>query len=394
MNPELKLTKPYPFTRLRALLKGAKLPEGKPHISLSLGEPRHALPTDIATCIKENLKLLEKYPPTQGTPELREAISNWLLRRTGAKVDPDTQILPTNGSREALFSFPQVIIDRADSPYVVMPDPFYQIYEGATILAGAKPWFAPCAAENDFKMDITKVPEEVLKNTALVIVCSPNNPTGKVLNLEDWKVLFEMSEKYGFVIGSDECYSEIYFDESKPPLTSMEAARKLGKENFKNLIIFSSLSKRSNAPGMRSGFVAGDADLIKPYLLYRTYHGSAMSGVFQKASIVAWNDEKHVKENRRLYREKFEAALPLIQESLKVEMPDAAFYLWAKTPIDDQEYTRQLYEKEGVTVLPGSFLAREDAQGKNPGTGYVRIALVATVPEVKEAAQRIADFKI
>ncbi len=370
------------------------MPEGKPHISLSIGEPRHSLPVLISEAITSNLNQLEKYPPTNGMPELREAIAEWLLKRTGAKVSPDTQILPCNGSKEALFSFPQVVIDRTKDPYVVMQDPFYQVYEGAAILAGAKPWYVPCTKENGFKMDLERyVPEDILKKAQLVIVCSPNNPTGQVLKLEDWKKIFELSDKYGFIVGSDECYSEIYFDESKPPLTSFEACKQLGRDDFKNLMVFSSLSKRSNAPGLRSGFVAGDADLIKPYLLYRTYHGSAMSGLFQKASIVAWKDEKHVKENRRLYSEKFVEALPLIQQSLEVEMPEAAFYLWAKTPGDDQEYTRQLYEKEGVTVLPGSFLAREDAEGKNPGAGYVRIALVATVPEVKEAAQRIANFK-
>ncbi len=391
MNPDLSLTKPYPFTRLRALLSDSKLPDGIEHISLSIGEPKHAAPEAVIRALFDSSKLFEKYPATTGALELRTAISDWIFRRYGVKTDPLTQILPTNGSREALFSFTQAYIDRTKSPFVILPCPFYQIYEGASLMAGATPYYCPQTAENNFAMDLDSVPEEVLRNTQLVFVCSPSNPTGKVLNLEDWKKLFSYSDKYGFVIGSDECYSEIYFDEEKPPLGALEAAKLLGRDNFERLIVFSSLSKRSNIPGMRTGFVAGDAALIKPYLLYRTYHGCAMSGPIQQASIAAWNDEEHVRESRRLYKEKFATAVPLMSKTLGISMPDASFYLWAKTPIDDQEYAKRLYEEKAITVLPGSFLSR-DCGGLNPGRGYIRIALVATVPEVKEAARRISEF--
>ena len=345
--------------------------------------------------LSNNFLLFEKYPATSGLPELRDAIANWNLRRNHVTLNPASQILPVNGSREALFSFTQALVDSSKNPTVLMPCPFYQIYEGAAIMAGAEPVYIPTTAENGFVMDLeAHASEEQLKRAQLVFVCSPSNPTGKVLSLDHWKKLFELADKYNFIIGSDECYSEIFFDEKNPPLGALEAAKILGRDDFDKLIVFSSLSKRSNIPGMRSGFVAGDAKLLKPYLLYRTYHGCAMSGPLQKASIAAWNDEEHVKENRRLYREKFGVALPLIQQSLKVEMPDASFYLWAKTPIDDKVYTRRLYEEAGITVLPGSFLGRELSGGVNPGAGYVRIALVATTEEVREAAQRIAEFKI
>lgn len=391
MNPDLSLTRPYPFARLRKLLEGAQLPEGLPHISLSIGEPKHQAPEEVLKTLHENFSLFEKYPATNGSLELREAIVNWIHRRYGVKLDPNTQVLPTNGSREALFSFPQALIDRTKDAVVLIPCPFYQIYEGAAFMAGATPYYCPATAENDFKPDIAGIDPEVLKKTQLLFVCSPSNPTGKVLNLQDWKQLFELADKYDFVIASDECYSEIYFDETKPPLGALEAAKLLGRDDFDKLIVFSSLSKRSNIPGMRSGFVAGDAKLIKPYLLFRTYHGCAMSGPLQKASIAAWSDEEHVKENRRLYREKFATALPLISKTLEVSMPDASFYLWAKTPIDDQQYARALYEKKAITVLPGSFLGRE-INGINPGKGYIRIALVATTDEVLEGAKRISEF--
>lgn len=391
MNPDLSLTKPYPFTRLRALLADSKLPNGIEHISLSIGEPKHAAPEAVIRALFDSPKLFEKYPATTGALELRTAVSDWIFRRYGVKTDPLTQILPTNGSREALFSFTQAYIDRTKNPFVILPCPFYQIYEGASLMAGATPYYCPQTAENNFAMDLDSVPEEVLRSTQLVFVCSPSNPTGKVLNLEDWKKLFSYSDKYSFVIGSDECYSEIYFDEEKPPLGALEAAKLLGRDNFERLIVFSSLSKRSNIPGMRTGFVAGDAALIKPFLLYRTYHGCAMSGPIQQASIAAWNDEEHVRENRRLYKEKFAAAVPLMSKTLGISMPDASFYLWAKTPIDDQLYAKRLYEEKAITVLPGSFLSR-DCGGLNPGRGYIRIALVATVPEVKEAARRISEF--
>lgn len=395
MNPDLALTKPYPFVRLKKILEGAELPAGLKHISLSIGEPKHPAPACVLNELSNNFLLFEKYPATSGLPELRDAIANWNLRRNHVTLNPASQILPVNGSREALFSFTQALVDSSKNPTVLMPCPFYQIYEGAAIMAGAEPVYIPTTAENGFVMDLeAHASEEQLKRAQLVFVCSPSNPTGKVLSLDHWKKLFELADKYNFIIGSDECYSEIFFDEKNPPLGALEAAKILGRDDFDKLIVFSSLSKRSNIPGMRSGFVAGDAKLLKPYLLYRTYHGCAMSGPLQKASIAAWNDEEHVKENRRLYREKFGVALPLIQQSLKVEMPDASFYLWAKTPIDDKVYTRRLYEEAGITVLPGSFLGRELSGGVNPGAGYVRIALVATTEEVREAAQRIAEFKI
>lgn len=395
MNPNLALTRPYPFARLKKLLEGAKLPSDKKHISLSIGEPKHPAPSAVLEELYNNFHLFEKYPTTNGMKELREAIAGWNFRRHGVQLDPFSQILPVNGSREALFSFTQALVDSTKNPTVLMPCPFYQIYEGATIMAGAKPVYIPTSAENGFTMDLEAyASKEELKNAQLVFVCSPSNPTGKVLHLEHWKKLFELADKYNFVIGSDECYSEIYFDEENPPLGALRASQLLGRNDFDKLIVFSSLSKRSNIPGMRTGFVAGDAKLLKPFLLYRTYHGCAMSGPLQKASITAWNDEEHVKENRRLYKEKFEAALPLINQTLEAEMPDASFYLWAKTPIDDKVFTKRLYEEAGITVLPGSFLGRELENGVNPGSGYVRIALVATTEEVKEAAQRIAEFKI
>jgi N-succinyldiaminopimelate aminotransferase len=392
MNPDLNLTQPYPFARLRKLLSGLQTPADKRHISLSIGEPKHATPQVVLDALTGNLGELAKYPATQGAPALREAVSGWLERRYGTKLDPDGEILPTCGSREALFSFVQALIDRTKNPLVGIPCPFYQIYEGATLLAGAEPKYIACLAENGFVPDLDSVTEAEWRRMQFFFVCSPSNPTGAVLSLDFWRKLFALSDKYGFVIGSDECYSEIYFDETKPPLGALEACRLLGRDGFKNLVVFSSLSKRSNVPGMRSGFVAGDRALLKPYLLYRTYQGCAMPGAHQAASIAAWNDEAHVIENRRLYREKFAAALPLISKTLDVQMPDASFYLWAKTPIDDEVFTQRLYAEEGITVLPGTYLSREFG-GINPGKGYVRIALVATVDEVAEASERIARFR-
>ncbi len=394
MNPDLSLTRPYPFTRLRALLANSKLPDCLEHISLSIGEPKHPMPSFVMKALDENSKLFEKYPATNSAPELREAISAWLFKRYGAKVDPLTEIVTCNGSREALFSFTQALVDRTRDAVVLIPSPFYQIYEGAAYLAGATPVYCPTTVENNFIIDTNAIPEETLKRTQLLFVCSPSNPTGKVLNLEDWANLFELADRYNFVIGSDECYSEIYFDEDNPPVGALQAASQLGRNDFDKIVVFSSLSKRSNVPGMRSGFVAGDAKLIKPYLLYRTYHGCSMPGPIQKASIAAWSDEEHVRENRRLYKEKFQTAVPLMGKTLGVWMPDASFYLWARTPIeDDQEYAKKLYEQKAITVLPGSFLGRE-INGVNPARGYVRIALVATVEEVKEASKRISEFQL
>jgi N-succinyldiaminopimelate aminotransferase len=296
--------------------------------------------------------------------------------------------LPVNGSREALFAFAQAVIDRTkNDPIVVCPNPFYQIYEGAALLAGAEPYFLNTLPDNGFRMDYASVPETVWQRTQLLYVCSPGNPTGKVMNLDDWREVFELSEKYGFVIASDECYSEIYFDEANPPLGVLQAAHKLGR-GIRNLVMFSSLSKRSNVPGMRSGFVAGDSAILEKFLLYRTYQGCAMSPAVQAASTAAWNDEVHVRENRRLYREKFAAVTPLLKDIMQVEMPDAAFYLWARVAGSDTAFARRLYERHNVTVLPGSYLARE-AHGMNPGTGFVRIALVASLEECLDAARRM-----
>jgi len=383
----------YPFQRLSALLAGSTPPAGRKIVSLHIGEPKHPTPTFIRETLINSLDGLSVYPATLGTDALRQSIAGWIGRRYGIPVpDAATQVLPVNGSREALFSFAQAVIDPTKpAPVVVCPNPFYQIYEGAALLAGAEPQFIHTLPENDYSFDLGQLGEDIWRRTQLLIVCSPGNPTGKVLTLADWKQLFEHADRYNYVIAADECYSEIYFDERKPPLGALAAAVQLGRSDFRNLVVFSSLSKRSNVPGMRSGFVAGDAAILKKFYLYRTYHGGAMSPPVQAASIAAWADEAHVVENRRLYKQKFDAVIDILKPALPVEWPDAAFYLWLKTPIDDVEFTRKLHDAEGVSVLPGSYLARE-ARGINPGTGRIRIALVATVDECTEAAQRLKRF--
>ena len=389
MNPNLNLLQPYPFQRLRDLFKGTTPNPAYSAINLSIGEPKHATPQLIKDTLVNNLAGLASYPTTVGSLALREAISKWISRRYGvANLNPETAILPVTGSREALFAFAQLIIDRSKpNPVVISPNPFYQIYEGAAFLAGAEPYFLNTLPENDHAMDIESVSVDVLKRTQLVYVCSPGNPSGKVMSLAQWQTIFDLSDKYGFVIAADECYSEIYFDEANPPLGALQAAHKLGRD-YKNLVIFSSLSKRSNVPGMRSGFVAGDEKIIEKFALYRTYHGCAMNPAVQAASMTAWNDEAHVIENRRLYAEKFEIVTPLLNGALQVEMPDAAFYLWARSSMPDTEFALKLYRDFNVTVLPGSYLARE-AHGVNPGLGFVRLALVASLDECVEAADRI-----
>lgn len=399
MNQLLSLLQPYPFERLRQLFSDiTPNPAFKP-ISLGLGEPRHATPGLIQdamiSAITRSPSGLASYPATAGEPALRKAFAQWMTRRYGLKVDPATQMLPVLGSREALFALAQTVVNRqanaADpKPLVVCPNPFYQIYEGAALLAGAEPYFVASDPARNFAPDWASVPDAVWARTQLLIVCSPGNPTGAVMPLSEWQMLFELSDRFGFVIGSDECYSEIYFRD-EPPLGGLEAAAQLGRPDFKNLITFTSLSKRSNVPGMRSGFVAGDAALIQPFLLYRTYHGSAMSPVVQAASIAAWQDEAHVVANRALYRTKFAQVTPILAEVLKVALPDAGFYLWADVTGDDVAFACELYANYHVTVLPGSLLARS-AQGHNPGTGRIRMALVAETAECVEAAQRIADF--
>jgi N-succinyldiaminopimelate aminotransferase len=392
MNPLLQRLQPYPFERLKQLFATVTPSANHAPISLGIGEPRHATPQLVLDALASSTAALSSYPATAGIPALRQSCANWVQRRYGLTLNPDNQILPINGSREALFAFAQTVLDGSKvGATVVCPNPFYQIYEGAALLAGAQAFYAPSDPALNFNVDWGKVPEEVWKNTQLLFVCSPGNPTGSVMPLEDWKTLFELSDRYGFVIASDECYSEIYFRE-EPPLGGLEASYKLGRTDYKNLVAFTSLSKRSNVPGMRSGFVAGDVDLLKQFLLYRTYHGSAMSGMVQAASIAAWNDEAHVVANRDMYRQKFAAVTPLLAQVLDVKLPDAAFYLWAAVPGgDDQAFARDLLAQYNVTVLPGSFLARE-SQGFNPGAGRIRMALVAETQECMQAAQRIVEF--
>jgi N-succinyldiaminopimelate aminotransferase len=392
MNPDLGKLQPYPFERLRELLAGVTPPARLPHVNLSIGEPKHATPPFICAALERALPGLAQYPSTIGAAELREAIAAWLARRFALPaVDPATQVLPVNGSREALFAFAQAVVDRTRDALVIAPNPFYQIYEGAALLAGAQPLYLPTTPENGFRMAFGQVTPQQWRRVQLVYVCSPANPTGRVMTFDEWRELFDLSDRYGFVIAADECYSEIYFDETHPPLGALQAAHALGRAGFPRLVTFGSLSKRSNVPGLRSGYAAGDAALLKAFLRYRTYHGSAMSPPVQAASIAAWNDEDHVRENRRLYAAKFAQATPIIARALGASPPEAAFYLWARTPIDDAEYARRLYADRNVTVLPGSFLART-CEGGNPGAGFVRIALVAPIAEVLDAAQRIAEF--
>lgn len=392
MNPDLARLQPYPFERLRQLFAGATPPASLAPINLSMGEPKHATPKLILDALTAALAGLAQYPATAGTAELRGAIAAWLARRFDLPgIDAATQVLPVNGTREALFAIAQTVIDRSRRSRVLAPNPFYQIYEGAALLAGAEPVFLPTTAATDFRMTFELMASGDWADIQLVYVCSPGNPTGHVMSLDEWKRLFDLSERLGFVIAADECYSEIYFDEARPPLGALQAARALGNDRFERLITFGSLSKRSNAPGLRSGYVAGDAAIINQFLLYRTYHGNAMSPPMQAASIAAWSDEAHVIENRRKYAAKFDRATPIVAGALPCSKPDAAFYLWARTPIDDTQFAQRLYARTHVTVLPGSFLSRE-RDGVNPGSGYVRIALVAEEPEVIEAARRIAEF--
>ena len=396
MNPRLDQLQPYPFQKLRDLFGGVAPNPALSAINLSIGEPKHTTPEFIKEALTAHLHGLAHYPVTQGSDALREAIADWCGMRysVGTKVtlDASTQILPVNGSREALFAFAQAIVDPTKHvKRILSPNPFYQIYEGAALLAGAKPFFLNTVPENSFRMEYSSLPEDLWSTVQLVYVCSPGNPTGKVMSLEDWREVFALSDQHGFVIAADECYSEIYFDEGHPPLGALTAASLLGRD-FTNLVVFNSLSKRSNVPGLRSGFVAGDAELIKKFLLYRTYHGSAMNPAVQAASVAAWKDEGHVHENRRQYREKFATVMPILHSALKFDAPDAAFYLWAKVPGgDDAAFARELYEQQHVTVLPGSYLARE-AKGINPGRGFVRIALVDHLDACVAAAERIVAF--
>jgi N-succinyldiaminopimelate aminotransferase len=402
MNPLLSRLQPYPFERLRELTRGVTPPADLRPISLGIGEPRHPTPEFLKQALAGAMDGLAVYPATAGEPALREACAGWLQRRYGVTVDAATEVLPVNGSREALFALAQTVIDptrdrERGGPVVVSPNPFYQIYEGAALLSGATPVFANSDPARNFAADWRQIDEATWARTQLLFVCSPGNPTGAVVPLEEWKQLFELSDRHGFVIASDECYSEIWFGDEATgaPLGGLQAAKALGRD-FRNLIAFTSLSKRSNVPGLRSGFVAGDARILKQFLLYRTYHGSAMSPTVQRASVTAWNDEAHVIENRALYRAKFAQVTPLLAQVMDVRLPDAGFYLWAGVPAhvaggSDTAFARELLAQYNVTVLPGSYLARE-AHGGNPGTGRVRLALVAGVEECLEAAHRIVSF--
>ena len=396
MNPLLDRLHPYPFERLRELTRDIAPNRDFKPISLGIGEPRHATPALIERALVDHLGGLSSYPATAGEPALREAIAGWVSQRYGVSIDASSQVLPVNGSREALFALAQTVIDPTrPGAVVVCPNPFYQIYEGAALLAGAAPFFVNSDPARQFAADWSAVPEATWAATQLLYVCSPGNPTGAVMPLSEWQMLFELSDRYGFVIASDECYSEIYF-RAEPPLGSLEAAKLLGRDDFRHLVAFTSLSKRSNVPGLRSGFVAGDAAVLERFLLYRTYHGSAMGKVVQQASIAAWGDEAHVVANREKYRAKFAQVTPVLASVMDVALPDAGFYLWADVSklapgADDVAFARALLAQYNVVVLPGSLLARE-AHGVNPGAGRIRLALVAEVEECLEAARRIAAF--
>jgi N-succinyldiaminopimelate aminotransferase len=392
MNPQLSRLHDYPFEKLARLFKGIVPPADLPPIPLSIGEPKHTSPEFVKTALINNLDKLSIYPSTKGIPALRQAIAAWLQQRFHlSSINAETQVLPVSGTREALFSFTQAVVNPAEKPVVVMPNPFYQIYEGAAFLAGAEPWYLPCTEASGFVPDYDAVPEAIWERTQLLFVCSPGNPTGSVTNTTTLKKLIALADRFDFVIASDECYSEIYFDEAAPPIGLLQACAELGRHDYARCVAFHSLSKRSNLPGLRSGFVAGDATVLAPYLLYRTYHGAALPVQHQLASIAAWSDEAHVHANREQYRAKFSAVKSILESTLPLTMPDAGFYFWVRTPIADDEFARRLFAATNVTVLPGSYLGRE-VNGENPGTHHVRMALVAPLEECKEAATRIRDF--
>ena len=395
MNNALNQLQPYPFEKLRALLGGVTPAADKRAIALSIGEPKHTSPAFVAKALADNLDQMAVYPTTLGLPALRESIAQWCERRFGVPagwLDAARHVLPVNGTREALFSFTQAVVNRQDNGLIISPNPFYQIYEGAALLAGAQPHYLPCLDSNGFNPDFDAVPAQVWERCQILFLCSPGNPTGALVPLQTLKKLIALADQYDFVIAADECYSELYFDEQSPPPGLLSACAELGRSDFKRCVVFHSLSKRSNLPGLRSGFVAGDAEILKAFLLYRTYHGCAMPVQTQLASIAAWNDEAHVRDNRDLYREKFDAVLEILGPVLDVQKPDGGFYLWAKVPgNDDAAFCRGLFEQQHVTVVPGSYLSRE-VDGVNPGAGRVRMALVAPLAECVEAAQRIRTF--
>lgn len=395
MNPDLNLLHPYPFEKLAALKAAVSAPAHLKDIMLSIGEPKHEPPAFVLDTLVSNLSKLSNYPTTKGLPELRETIANWASKRfqlTSGTFTADKHVLPVNGTREALFAFAQAIVDRSKSDaLIVSPNPFYQIYEGAALLSGAQPYFLNCTPENNFIPNFNAVPIEVWQRCQLLFICSPGNPTGAVMSTAQLKELIALADKYDFVIASDECYSELYFDETSPPAGLLQACAELGRNDFARCVVFHSLSKRSNLPGLRSGFVGGDAKILEKFLLYRTYHGCAMPVPTQLASVAAWQDESHVVENRTAYRQKFDAVLDVLSGVLPVTKPDASFYLWPQTPIKGEAFAQQLFAQQKVTVLPGSYLARE-TNGVNPGEDYVRMALVAPLTECVEAAQRIKQF--
>ena len=395
MNPDLAKLQPYPFEKLAKLKAAVTPPEQLAHIALSIGEPQHPAPGFVIEEVISHLHTLAKYPLTKGSTELRQSIADWLTCRfklPQGSVDADDNVIPVNGTREALFAFAQAIVDRTQAaPLVLSPNPFYQIYEGAAFLAGAEPYFLNTTPDNGYQPDLNSVPDEVWRRCQLIYLCSPGNPTGGVANRETLTRLIELSDQYEFIIASDECYSELYPDENNPPVGLLQVATELGRNDYKNCVVFHSLSKRSNLPGMRSGFVAGDADVLQKFLHYRTYHGCAMPVHHQIASTRAWSDEAHVRHNRERYRQKFSAVLEILDGVLEVSAPDAGFYLWPRTPISDTEFAQRLFAEQNVTVVPGSYLSRE-AHGINPGANHVRMALVASVEECIEAAQRISTF--
>jgi len=391
MNPDLAALHPYPFEKLAKLKADCHPPTDKSHIALSIGEPKHPTPRFITEAVIEHLHGLASYPTTAGTIELRNAIADWLNTRftLNGNIEPSSQVIPVNGTREALFAFAQAVIDRnQDAPLVLMPNPFYQIYEGAAILAGAEPYFLNCDAENNFIPDFDSISSDIWDRCQLIYLCSPGNPTGAVIDQATLTKLIELAHKHDFIIASDECYSEIFFDDVNPPVGLLQAAVAAGYDDLSRCVVFHSLSKRSNAPGLRSGFVAGDGNVLKDFLRYRTYHGCAMAPATQSASVLAWQDETHVLKNRSLYREKFAAVLSILSPVMNVQLPDAGFYLWAETPISDTEFAQKLFAEQNVTVLPGSYLGRDTDNG-NPGSNRIRMALVATLDECVDAAYRI-----
>ncbi len=394
MNPDLQLLHPYPFEKLNKLKQQVTAATNLEHIALSIGEPKHPAPHFVVESLIAHTHLLSSYPLTKGITTLRESISKWLQKRfeLPGSIDPETQVLPVNGTREALFAFAQCIIDRTQSqPMVLMPNPFYQIYEGAAVLSGARPVYMNTLEQNGFLPDLDSITRTQWENCQLMYICSPGNPTGAVMSIEYLQKIIKLSQQHDFVIASDECYSEIYFDEKNPPPGLLQAATAMGLDDYKNCVVFHSLSKRSNLPGLRSGFVAGDAEVIQKFLLYRTYHGCAMPPATQSASITAWTDEHHVIQNRHLYQQKFDTVLDILSSTLKPVRPDAGFYLWVKTPIDDATFAQQLFAQQNITVLPGQFLSRP-VDTINPGENYIRMALVAPLDECRDAALRINHF--